>query len=307
MGRYVIRRLVVGAVVLTGVLLLTFLLIHCMPGDPVRSMLGDAAQSADVVALRHRLGLDLPIAEQLRRYLLNIARLDLGRSVYSSQPVMMLVSRSFRYTLVLALAALSIGTLSGVPLGAFAALKDRGWGSAISAAASAAWAVPVFWLAPMLTLGLAVKLGLLPVSGCETAVHMVLPALTLAVPTAAYLTRMTKARVEAVVVCDFVRALRARGLRESRVVALHVLPNALVPLLSVVALLFGNLLAGAVITESVFAWPGMGRLLVTSIAHRDYPVIQACVLVAACLYVGLNLAADLLHAALDPRVREGLD
>ena len=268
-------------------------------------MLGDAAQAADIAALRHRLGLDLPIADQLRRYVLSIARLDLGRSIHSSQPVTMLVSRSFRYTLVLGFAALLVATLCGVPLGALAALKGRTWGSAISATASIAWSLPVFWLAPMLTLGLAVKLGLFPVSGSETAVHIVLPALTLAVPTAAYMTRMTMTRVEAVLVCDFVRALRARGLSESRVVALHVLPNALVPLLSVVALLFGNLLAGAVITESVFAWPGMGRLLVASIARRDYPVVQACVLLAACLYVVLNLAADLLHAALDPRVREG--
>lgn len=298
------KRLLAVLPVAFGVLLLTFLLVHLVPGDPVEVMLGESAASADRAQLRAELGLDRPLPAQFAAYLGKLAHGDFGRSIHTHAPIAGLLAQRIPATVRLALLALAIAVLAGVPLGIAAALNHLRWPDRCATlSALTLSAMPHFWLGPLLMLVFALWLPWLPVSGMEAPGSIVLPALTLACGLAAILTRMTRASLLEVLGEDFVRTARAKGLPEHAVILRHALKAALLPVVTVVGLQLGSLLAGAVITETVFGWEGVGRLLVESIEKRDYPVTQACVLVIALCYVLVNLATDLAYARLDPRIR----
>lgn len=299
-----LKRLFAVVPVVFGVLLLTFLLVHLVPGDPVEVMLGESATSADRAQLRAELGLDQPLVIQFKNYLVNLLQGDFGRSIHTQTEVSELLKSRIPATAWLALVAFIIAILIGLPLGIAAALKANHWPDKLATLLSLTLsAMPAFWLGPLLMLVFALWLGLLPVSGMETPGSIVLPALTLGFGLAAILTRMTRASLLEVLNEDFVRTARAKGLPEQIVILRHAMRAALLPVVTVLGLQLGGLLAGAVITETVFGWEGLGRLLVESIEKRDYPVTQACVLVIALTYVFINLLTDLLYGRLDPRVR----
>jgi ABC-type dipeptide/oligopeptide/nickel transport system permease component len=299
------RKRLLGIVpVVFGVLLLTFMLVHLVPGDPVEVMLGESASGADRAQLRAELGLDQPVIVQFGHYLARLAQGDFGTSIHSGEPISALLAQRFPATIKLAFLALLIAVSIGLPLGILAALKANRWPDRVATTVSLTLsAMPHFWLGPLLMLVFALWLGWLPVSGMEHTASIVLPALTLGFGLAAILTRMTRASLLEVLNEDFVRTARAKGLDESTVILGHAMRAALLPVVTVLGLQMGSLLAGTVITETVFAWDGIGRLLVESIEKRDYPVTQACVLVIALSYVLVNLCTDLLYARLDPRVR----
>jgi peptide/nickel transport system permease protein len=301
-----LKRLVGVLPVVFGVLLLTFLLVHLVPGDPVEVMLGESATVADRAQLRADLGLNDALPLQFLVYLKNLAHGNFGRSIHTHVPVAQLLAERIPATARLALLSLGIALLMGLPAGIVAALHHRKWPDRVATlSALMLSAMPHFWLGPLLMLVFALWLGWLPVSGMESSTSIVLPALTLACGLAAILTRMTRASMLEVLGEDFVRTARAKGLPERVVVLRHALKAALLPVVTIVGLQLGSLLAGAVITETVFGWDGVGRLLVESIEKRDYPVTQACVLVIALTYVLVNLVTDLLYARIDPRVRFG--
>jgi ABC-type dipeptide/oligopeptide/nickel transport system permease component len=299
-----LKRLLGVAPVVFGVLLLTFLLVHLVPGDPVEVMLGESATSADRGQLRAELGLDRPLMVQFSDYLTKLAQGDFGRSIHSKTEISQLLAERIPATAKLALAALLIAIVIGLPLGIAAALKAGRWPDGLATLLSLTLsAMPHFWLGPLLMLVFALWLGLLPVSGMENSASIVLPALTLGFGLAAILTRMTRASLLEVLHEDFVRTARAKGLPERVVILRHAMRAALLPVVTVLGLQLGGLLAGTVITETVFGWEGVGRLLVESIEKRDYPVTQACVLVIALSYVLVNLCTDLVYTHVDPRVR----
>jgi peptide/nickel transport system permease protein len=290
--------------VVLGVVLLTFLLVHAVPGDPVEVMLGESASSADRMQLRADLGLDQPIYVQFGVYLNKLAHGDLGVSIHSKKPIVDLLAERLPATAKLALLALSFAILIGLPLGIVAALKVSQWPDKLANLLSLSIsAMPHFWMGPMLMMIFALWLGLLPVSDMESGTAVILPALTLGFGLAAILTRMTRASMLEVLHEDFIRTARAKGLTERAVILRHALRAALLPIVTVLGLQMGSLLAGTVITETVFSWDGIGRLLVESIEKRDYPVTQACVLVVALIYVMVNLATDIIYTKIDPRVR----
>ena len=290
--------------VIFGVLLLTFLLVHLVPGDPVEVMLGESASAADRAQLRADLGLDQSLVVQFGHYLNKLAHGDFGVSIHSKKPILDLLTERLPATAKLALLALFFAILIGLPLGIWAALNVKKWPDKMANLLSLTIsAMPHFWMGPMLMLVFALWLGLLPVSGMETSASIILPAVTLGFGLAAILTRMTRASMLEVLHEDFIRTARAKGLTESRVILHHALRAALLPIVTVLSLQLGSLLAGAVITETVFAWDGVGRLLVESIEKRDYPVTQACVLVVALTYVLVNFVTDIVYTKIDPRVR----
>ena len=285
-------------------LLLTFLLIHLVPGDPVEVMLGESASSADRESLRAELGLNQPLLQQFGHYLSRLAHADFGRSIHTKTPISELLESRYPATLKLALLALTIGLFIGIPLGIYSALKAGRWQDILVTIISVRLsAMPAFWLGPVLMLIFAVWLGWLPVSGMESNTSVILPALTLGFGLSAILTRMTRTSLLEVLNDDYIRTARAKGLTERVVILRHAMRAALLPIITIVGLQMGSLLAGAVITETIFSWDGIGRLLVESIEKRDYPVTQACVLVVALSYVVVNLATDTLYKLADPRVR----
>lgn len=295
-------RLLSAALVSLGVAGLVFLLMHLIPGDPVDVMLGEYASVADRSALRTRLGLDLSLSNQWWQFVRGIVKLDLGQSLALDEPVVTLVLRHATMTYLLACAALLIAVVSGIPLGVLAATR-RGspWDSASSALSVAAMAIPNFVLGPLVILLFAVSLGWFPIGGADSPSALVLPALTLGLSMAAVLARMTRAAVLTVLDEPWVLAVRARGVPERRLLWRHVLPNAALPIATTVGLQLGALLGGAVITEVVFSWPGIGQLVIESIHRRDYPVVQACVLLIAISYVTVNTLTDVVCVVLDPR------
>ncbi len=301
-----IKSLVNFFVVIFGVLLLTFLLIHLVPGDPVEVMLGDSATQTDRVSLRAELGLDQPLYQQFGSYLIKLVHGDFGQSIHTKTPIIKLLKTRYPATLKLALLSLIIGISVGIPLGIFAALNANSWADFIVTIISVRLsAMPAFWMGPILMLIFAVWLGWLPVSGMESNASIILPAITLGFGLSAILTRMTRTSVLEVLGDDYIRTARAKGLKEHTVILRHALRAALLPIITIVGLQMGSLLAGTVITETIFSWDGIGRLLVESIEKRDYPVTQACVLVVALSYVLVNLATDVLYKLADPRVKFG--
>ncbi|MFY9976034.1 MAG: nickel ABC transporter permease [Chromatiaceae bacterium] len=301
-----LARLGSAALAVFGVCTLVFLLIHLVPGDPVEVMLGEGASAADRGALRAVLGLDRPLAEQYLGYLGRVARLDLGTSLHDRRPVLDLLLERAGPTLELALAALVLAVLIALPLGVLAA-QHRG-GTLERAAMTVSLigaAIPNFWLGPLLILLFSLWLGWTPVSGRDGWSSLVLPALTLGTGLAAVLARMVRASVLEVLNEDYVRTARAKGLGPVAVLWGHALRTAWLPILTLIGLQLGALLAGAVITETVFAWPGLGSLLVEAIQQRDYPVVQGAVLLISLTYVLVNGATDLAYGLLDPRTRPG--
>jgi peptide/nickel transport system permease protein len=289
-------------VVVLGVATLVFLLLHLAPGDPVEAMLGETASGADRAALRAQLGLDAPLPLQYARYLHGLVRLDLGNSLHTRAPVAETIGARLPYTALLAGAALVLALLLALPLGLYSALRA---GSRVetltSVAAVLGMSLPSFVLGPLLMMVFAVWLGWLPVSAAGTPAGLVLPACTLGLVLSALLTRMVRAAVREVLAEEYIRSARARGLPELRVLWRHALRNAALPVLTVVGMQLGALLGGAVITEIVFGWPGLGQLTIEAIQRRDYPLVQGCVLVVATSYVAINRLTDLLYTVCDPR------
>ena len=299
-----INRLISLFVVIFGVLILTFLLIHLVPGDPVEVMLGESASTADRTQLRADLGLDQPIFKQFSVYLAKLSHGDLGNSIHTKTPIIETIKARYPATVKLAVLALFIGISVGVPMGIYAALKANHWQDIVVTLVSVRLsAMPAFWLGPMLMLIFAVWLGWLPVSGMDSNASIILPALTLGFGLSAILTRMTRTSLLEVLNDDYIRTARAKGLTEQAVILRHALRAALLPIITIVGLQMGSLLAGTVITETIFSWDGIGRLLVESIEKRDYPVTQACVLIVALSYVLVNLVTDVLYRFADPRVK----
>lgn len=302
--RYLLRRLALTIPVLIGVLTLVFALIHLIPGDPVQAMLGETAAPRDVEELRHRLGLDAPLTTQYVQFMRGVARGDLGRSLRTGQPVVASIAERMPATIELALAAVALALVIAIPLGVIAAVKRGTWADhGAMAAALAGVSIPGFWLGPLLALFFAVELGWLPVSGRGTWTHLVLPAVSLGAGLAAVLARITRTTLLEELSQPYVHAVRAKGASPLRVVVRHALRNSLIPVVTVLGLQFGAVLTGTVVTETVFAWPGIGRLLVQSIGFRDYPMVQGCILFIAVTYVTVNLVTDLAYGALDPRIR----
>jgi peptide/nickel transport system permease protein len=301
---FLIKKLLGIASVLLGVLLLTFMLIHLVPGDPVEVMLGESASTADRAALRADLGLNQPLPTQFLQYLSKLAQGDFGRSIHTQEPIADMVLARYPATLQLAVLSLLIGLVIGIPLGVYAALRAGHWQDFVVTVVSVRLsAMPAFWLGPLLMLVFALWLGWLPVSGMESGASIILPALTLGFGLSAILTRMTRTSLLEVLHDDYIRTARAKGLNEQIIVLRHALRAALLPIITIVGLQMGSLLAGTVITETIFSWNGIGRLLVDSIDKRDYPVTQACVLVVALSYVLINLLTDVLYRLADPRMR----
>jgi len=302
--RYFIRRVLLAVPVLFGVATLVFSLIHLVPGDPAQAMLGDGAAPQDVAELRKTLGLDQPLFTQYVTFLRHAVTGDLGKSFRTGQPVTTMIVERVPATAELAIAAMLVAILIAVPLGVIAAVR-RGtlvdFGAMTFALAGVS--IPNFWLGPILAIVFAVELGWLPVSGRGTLAHLVLPAISLGLALAAILARMTRASLLDELHQLYVRAARARGVSRGAAIASHALRNSLVPLLTIIALQFGAVLTGAVITETIFAWPGIGRLLIQSIGFRDYPMVQGCILLIAVTYVTVNLLTDLMYGVLDPRIR----
>jgi peptide/nickel transport system permease protein len=304
MTAFIVRRLLLTVPVILGVATLVFLLIHLVPGDPVQAMLGESASPADIAALRSRLGLDQPLVVQYGRYLHGLAVGDLGTSLRTNQRVTTAIAERLPATAELAVASLAAAILIAIPLGILAAARA---GTRVDHAATTVAllgiSIPNFWLGPMLAIVFSVELGWLPVSGRGSLANLVLPAITLGAPLAAVLARMTRASVLEELRELYVLAARARGVSRTRSVLVHAFRNSLIPIVTLLGLQVGMLLTGAVVTETIFAWPGVGRLLIQSIGFRDYPLVQGCILLIALTYVSVNLLTDLTYGLLDPRIR----
>jgi len=298
------RRLLLTIPVLFGVATLVFSLIHLVPGDPVQAMLGESASPSDIADLRGRLGLDRPLYLQYGSFLEGLAKGDLGVSLRTNQPVAAAIAERLPATIELASAAMIVAVLFAIPLGILAAVRA---GTRVDHVATTLALVgismPNFWLGPLLAIVFSVTLGWLPVAGRGTLAHLVLPAITLGAPLSAVLARMTRASVLEELGELYVLAARARGVSKVRAVLRHALRNSLMPIVTVLGLQIGAVLTGAVITETIFAWPGVGRLLIQSISFRDYPMVQGCILLIALTYVSMNLLTDVAYGLLDPRIR----
>lgn len=304
MSRFLLSRIASAAIVVFGVSALVFLLIHLIPGDPVEVMLGEASQPADREALRRALGLDQPLAAQMVDYYRRLVHLDFGTSLYSQRPALEVLLERLPATVELAFAGLAVALVIALPLGMIAAVRrDSAWDSGAMMFSMLGVSIPNFLMGPLLILVFALWLGWLPVSGREGPASLVLPALTLGTALAAILSRMVRATLLEVLGEDYIRTARAKGLSRGRVLVRHALRNALLPVITLLGLQLGALLAGTVITEIVFSWPGIGQLTIESIHRRDYPVVQACILLISLSYVAVNTLTDLAYAGLDPRVR----
>jgi peptide/nickel transport system permease protein len=303
-GSFLARRLLLGVPVLLGVATLVFSLIHMIPGDPAQAMLGETAAPADIAALRAKLGLDRPLLEQYGAFLGGVLRGDLGTSLRTGEPVAQQIWQRVPATIELAAAAMVFAIGVAIPLGVVAAVRrDTVVDFASMGLALTGISVPNFWLGPLLAIVFSVWLQWLPVSGRGTWAHLVLPAVSLGAGLAAILARMTRATLLEELREPYVQAARARGASAPRAVLRHALRSGLIPIVTIIGLQFGTVLTGAVITETIFAWPGIGRLLIQSIGFRDYPVVQGCILLIAVTYMVVNLITDLTYGALDPRIR----
>lgn len=306
------RRILITLPVLWVVVSVVFLLIHLVPGDPIVQMLGEGATSADIGALRHAYGLDAPLGEQYLRYWHGVVRADLGQSLRLHDSVIHLVVERYPYTLTLTLAAMLIGVMVSVPAGVYSALHRGRWQDRVLGVVSlGGLSFPNFALGPILILLFSIKLGWLPVSTAGTGgifsagflTYLVLPAVTLGSGLAAVLTRMVRTAMLEELGQDYIRTARAKGLPERQVVYRHALRNALIPVLTVLGLQFGSLLSGAIVTETIFSWPGIGRLTLSAISNRDYALVQGCILAVGLTYVAVNLMTDIAYTMANPRIR----
>ena len=305
-----LRRILVTLPVLWVVVSVVFLLIHLVPGDPIVQMLGEGATASDIDALRHSYGLDAPLAQQYAHYWHGILHADLGQSLRLHDSVTHLVLQRYPYTLALTIAALLIGIVLSIPTGIWSALHRNQWQDRTAGVLSlVGLSFPNFALGPILILVFSIYFGWLPVSTAGTGgttdflLHLILPAVTLGLSLAAILTRMVRTAMLEELSQDYIRTARAKGLSETSVVYRHALPNALVPIVTVVGLQFGALLAGAIVTETIFSWPGLGRLVVSAISGRDYALVQGSLLAIGLTYVLVNLLTDLTYRWVNPRMR----
>ncbi len=306
MNRYFRTRLVLFLPTLFGALTLVFFLIHLVPGDPVEVMLGETASNTDKEILRHELGLDQPLGTQYIRFLTGLIFGDLGRSLYEQESVASLILARFPATLELTLAAIILALTVAFPLGIVAAIKNRSWIDRFSLLFSLlGLSMPNFWLGPLLIIVFSIEWGWLPVSGRGTLAHLILPSATLGMAMAAILTRMIRSALLEVLHEDYIQTARAKGLSEKKVWLKHALRNSLLSVVTIVGLQFGALLAGSIITETIFTWPGLGRLTIQAIQTRDYPLVQGCILVIAISYLLVNFITDIVYRFLDPRISYG--
>lgn len=306
MLRYLGSRLLYTVPVLWLVVSVVFLLIHLVPGDPIQLMLGENAASTDVEKVRHEYGLDLSLGRQYINYWKGVLQGNLGRSMGFNQPVNQMIAQRYPLTLQLTLAAMVVALLISIPAGVRSARRRNRWDDRVLSFVSLlGLSFPNFALGPILILFFAIRLALVPVSGSGTLAHLVLPAITLGGSLAAILTRMVRTAMLEELGQDYIRTARAKGLDENVVVYKHALRNALVPVLTVVGLQFGALLAGAIVTETIFSWPGIGRLTIQAINRRDYFLVQGCILAIGLTYVVVNFVTDLLYSLANPRIRQG--
>lgn len=301
---YIIRRILATIPVLLGVSLLVFLMLHAIPGDPVRLIVGEYAPQETVDAITHKLGLDKPLHLQFLDFLSRVVRGDLGRSIITNRNISQEIANRFPLTFKIAVLAVLLQILIGLSLGIIAALNHRKLPDNIAmVGALLGVSTPSFWLALLLMLLFGVKLDLLPISGYYGWKSLIMPAVTLGLLTGARIARMTRSSVLEALNQDYVRTARAKGLREQVVIYKHVLKNALIPVVTLVGMSFGSLLGGAIITETVFALPGIAQLAINGINRRDFPMVQAVVLVTAVSFTLCNLLVDIIYSILDPRIR----
>jgi peptide/nickel transport system permease protein len=305
MFRYITSRLLYTIPVLWLVVSVVFLLIHLVPGDPIQQMLGEGATAGDIQALRHAYGLDVPIGRQYINYWKGVLHGDLGRSLRLDQPVARVILQRYPWTLQLTVAAMIVALLISIPAGVRSARRRNRWDDRLLSFVSLlGLSFPNFALGPILILFFAIQLALLPVSGSGSVAHLILPAITLGGSLAAILTRMVRTAMLEELNQDYIRTARAKGLPERVVVYKHALRNAMVPVLTVVGLQFGALLAGAIVTETIFSWPGIGRLTIQAINSRDYYLVEGCILAIGLTYVVVNFLTDFLYSLANPRIRQ---
>lgn len=311
MSRYIATRAVAVIPTLVGLSLAVFLILHLTPGDPAFILGGPEATADDIAAIRHTLRLDRPLAEQYMSFVLRAAVGDLGESFRVKRPVAEEIAAKFPFTIELAVAAITLAIIIGVTAGTISAVRRYTiLDNVITVAAMAGVSIPSFWLGLLLLLGLSLSLGMFPASGrggplwtLDGIRHIALPAFTLGVAAAAAIARLTRSSMLEVLNHDYITTARSKGLRNASIIGRHAFKNAVIPVVTLVSIQFGHLLGGAIIVESVFGWPGVGRLVVTAISTRDYPVVQGTVLVMGAVFVTINLLVDLLYGYLDPRIR----
>jgi ABC-type dipeptide/oligopeptide/nickel transport system permease component len=310
-----VRRILITLPVIWLVVSVVFLLIHVVPGDPIVQMLGEGATASDISTLRHAYGFDAPLSQQYLRYWRGVLHADLGQSLRLHDSVTHLIAQRYPYTLALTAAALLLGMAAAFPAGIWSALNRNRWQDrSLGVVSLVGLSFPNFALGPILILLFSIRLGWLPVSGAgfggqglsgggDFLLHLILPALTLALGLAAILTRMVRTAMLEELNQDYIRTARAKGLSETAVVYRHALRNALIPVLTVIGLQFGSLLAGAIVTETIFSWPGIGRLTLSAISNRDYALVQGCILAVGLTYVAVNLLTDIAYTIANPRMR----
>lgn len=304
MIRYILTRLAYMLPVVWLVVSVVFLLIHLVPGDPIQQMLGEGVAATDLQAARHAYGLDVPIPTQYVRYWKGVLHGDLGKSIRLNQPVAKMVGAAYPATISLTLASLAVAVLLSIPAGVRSALRRNRWDDrTLSFVSLLGLSFPNFALGPILILFFAIRLGWLPVSGTGAVAYFVLPAITMGGALAAILTRMVRTSMLEELGQDYIRTARAKGLSERAVVYKHALRNAMIPVITVIGLQFGALLAGAIVTETLFSWPGIGRLTISAISNRDYYLVQGCVLFIGLTYVAVNFMTDLVYSFLNPRIK----
>ena len=303
MFQYIIKRLISTIPVLIGISLLLFFMLRMLPGDPAQVLAGQMATPEEIENIRHQLGLDRPIYEQYAVYLSRLVRLDLGRSARTQNPVIDEIWARLPNTLLLASVAITLACLFGIPAGIISAVRPYSWVDyLVTLSALFGISMPVFWLGLMLVVLFSIMLKWLPAGGTGSWQHVILPSITLAAFVVAFIARMTRSTLIETLSQDFTTTARSKGLPEKVVIVKHALRNALIPIITVVGLQFGLLLGGAVLTETVFAWPGLGRLIVDSILARDYPVIQGIILMSSGVYLVINLIVDISYRFFDPRI-----
>ena len=304
MGRYIAGRSLQAIPVVVATSIVVFLILHLAPGDPVRMLASPTATEQDLANIRNRLGLDQPLPIQYGRWIASVLQGDMGESLRSGAPVLEILPERYWNTIRLTLASMMIAAIVGLLAGLAAAARPGSFIDVLTTTvAVAGLSIPPFWLGLILILVFSVQLGWLPAGGGDSWHHLILPAISLGTATAALIARMVRSSLLEVIRTDYVRTGRAKGLREDALILGHALPNALIPTITVFGLQFGTLLAGAVITEVVFSWPGIGSLLVTSILNRDFPIVQATLLVVSLTFLVVNLLTDLLYFWVDPRIR----
>ncbi|HWR17765.1 MAG TPA: nickel ABC transporter permease [Terriglobales bacterium] len=305
MLKTITSRLLYTLPVLWLVVSVVFLLIHLVPGDPIQQMLGEGAAATDIEAARHAYGLDQPLSKQYINYWKGVVRGDLGQSIRFNQNVGKIIAERYPFTMRLTLASLLVAIVLSIPAGVRSARRRNRWDDRLLGFVSLlGLSFPNFALGPVLILFFAIYLGWLPVSGSGTMAHLVLPAITMGGALAAILTRMVRTAMLEELSQDYIRTARAKGLPERTVVYKHALRNAMIPVLTVIGLQFGALLAGAIVTETIFSWPGIGRLTVQAISNRDYYLVQGCILAIGLTYIAVNLLTDVLYSAVNPRIRQ---